>query len=182
MRGALTAGVLLLALATGRAGAATPTASDGCRQLRDDAGLQPLADCSLGADGRLQLSKAALAGLDYDAAGNATVHAGDGFHYVKRDGRQLAVVAWDNGADPYQQALVRTRVDGRIGFADPAFQPAFAARFDFAWPFQDGRALVCDGCRPTAPDADGHRGLAGGRWFHIDRHGQAVDGPRDRAF
>jgi len=46
--------------------------------------------------------------------------------------------------------------------------------YDFGWPFQDGVAEVCNGCRRGTPDADGHTPMEGGEWFRIDRAGRRV--------
>ena len=71
-------------------------------------------------------------------------------------------------------ALTRAMIDGQISYYDHQLQPAFAARFDWGWPFKDGVAEVCQGCSPGKPDPDGHTAIEGGKHFRIDRHGKAL--------
>nr|WP_272494077.1 WG repeat-containing protein [Stenotrophomonas mori] len=148
-----------------------------CR-LPEQADLPVLEGCRQTAPGTLELSLAALARLPVDAAGLGTVLAAGQFYYVRRDGRHLPVVAFDNGADAFSEGLVRALVDGRLGYYDTALNPAFAARFDWGWPFEDGHARVCDGCRRGTPDADGHVPMLGGHGYRIDRRGQRSPPPR----
>ncbi len=156
-------------LASGAAWAQAPA----CMQLTEEQGLVALPGCEV--DGhRLKLSADALKGLEYDAHGLAVVHADGGFHYVDRSGRSLPVLAWDNGADIPQEGLLRGRVGDRVGYFDLQFRQVIPALFDFAWPFEDGVAEVCNGCRRGTPDGDGHTPMEGGEWFRIDRTGGRV--------
>ena len=100
---------------------------------------------------------------------------GVGWAYVRRDGRNLEVPAFDNGPDDFSEGLVRIRRRGKTGYADASFATVIPPRFDFAWPFEKGRALVCLSCRP-APDArlGEHAPVAGGTWGYIDRTGREV--------
>ncbi|MCW4453755.1 hypothetical protein OK348_02955 [Flavobacterium sp. MXW15] len=148
-----------------------------CRELAGD-DLQPVPGCSVDAGGALQIPAGALRHLKFDGDGLAALQADGRHYYVGRDGRQLAVVGYDNGPDYFAEGLVRGHVDGGIGFFDHELRPAFAERFDWAWPFRDGIAEACNGCRPGAPDADGHVPMVGGVHFRIDRNGHRIDAPR----
>ena len=57
---------------------------------------------------------------------------------------------------------------------DTGLQPAFAARFDWGFPFRNGSAEVCNGCREGTPDAGGHTDIVGGTRLRIDRRGNAL--------
>ena len=90
------------------------------------------------------------------------------------------VLTWDNGPETPQEGLLRARVGNRVGYFDLTFRQVVPGTFDFAWPFQDGVAEVCNGCRRGTPDGDGHTPMEGGEWFHIDRQGRRVADPAGR--
>lgn len=136
--------------------------------------FEVLEGCQQTVAGTLDISPAALARLEYDADGLAAIRAGQQHYYLRRDGRQLAVLTYDNGPDYFGEGLTRARVGGKTGYYNQQLQPAFATRFDWGWPFKDGVAEVCQGCRPGKPDADGHVPVIGGESFRIDRHGRRV--------
>ncbi|MDF2817815.1 MAG: hypothetical protein K0S73_1755 [Stenotrophomonas rhizophila] len=169
------AGVLVALLAPA-VGLAAPPA---CQRLTEEDGLQPLAGCHL-EQGRLSLDAAARARLDYDNQALAAVYAGDSFHYVSREGRTQAVITWDNGPDYVEEGLLRGRVGERIAYFDAALAQAVPGTYDFGWPFSDGIAQVCNGCRRGTPDGDDHTPMEGGEWFHIDRQGRRVADPTGR--
>ena len=131
-------------------------------------------DCAGRADGKLFIRKRELARMAYDRAGLAAVYVGDQYYYARRSGALLAVLAYDNGADPYSEGLVRALVGGRIAYYDLRFRQVIAPKYDWGWPFEQGRALVCLGCRREPPDSDGHAAVSGGLWGYIDRRGREV--------
>ena len=148
-------------------------ADDRCRLL--DFGDRPVLEgCRHIGPGKLEISTATLSTLEFDMDGVATVHAAGQFYYLRRDGHYLPVITFDNGADYFIEGLTRAVIDGKLGYYDTELQPAFAARFDWGWPFEDGSALVCDGCRRGEPDADGHVPMVGGRHYRIDRQGNPL--------
>lgn len=161
--------VLLGLLASASALAQGPA----CKVLTEEHGLWMLPGCEV-ANGRPQISTPMLAQLPYDDQGLAVVYAGEGFHYVNRKGRSLPVLTWDNGPETPQEGLLRGRVGNRVGYFDLKFRQVVPGTFDFAWPFRDGVAEVCNGCRRGTPDADGHTPMEGGEWFKIDRSGHWV--------
>lgn len=147
-----------------------------CRVLTEEHGLWPLPGCEV-VDGAPRIAADVLPDLPYDADGLAAVYAADSFHYVTRAGRTQAVLTWDSGPDYVEEGLLRGRVGPRVGYFTPALEQAFPATFDFAWPFADGIAQVCEGCRPGTPDGEGHTPVEGGHWFHINRQGIRVPEP-----
>ncbi|MCR9142957.1 MAG: WG repeat-containing protein [bacterium] len=79
---------------------------------------------------------------------------------------------FDNGPDPYRQALARF-VDerGRMGFFNSAGEIEIPAAYDFAEPFEkSGTAAVCMKCELKAEGE--HRVVVGGEWGRIDRSGK----------
>ncbi len=114
-----------------------------------------------------------LAAIDFgDDVAPALV--GDQWYYVTPDGRTAPVIPFDNGADPFHEGLARTSSAGKIGFIDKTLRVVIPPRYDFAWPFENGRSLVCMGCKPGEPDSDGHGPVVGGEWGVIDSAGRAV--------
>lgn len=165
------AALLSLALCPGIAGAA-----DACHR-RDTADVTVLAGCHQTAPGTLAISSQALTQLHFDHNGLAALQAGNQYYYVRRDGRHLPVITYDNGPDYFEEGLTRSRVNGRIGYYDMQLQPAFQARFSWGWPFVNGSANVCENCRPGKPDAGGHSAMVGGEHFRIDRQGKRLPTP-----
>lgn len=123
----------------------------------------------------LRLSSATLAILSRDASGLGTVLVHDaGWYYVTADGDTANVLTFDNGPDSFSDGLVRTWRGGKVVFLDRALTPAIATAYDFAWPFESGRAVVCIGCTIGTPDDDGHSPVRGGLWGRIDTTGKEV--------
>jgi hypothetical protein len=79
------------------------------------------------------------------------------------------VMAMDNGADSFADGLARSPVGGKIGFIDRNLALVIPARYDGAFPFADGWAVVCIGCKLVTEGE--HSWYAGGSWGCIDRHG-----------
>lgn len=129
-------------------------------------------------DGTAEIRPEHLAALDFGADGLVAIRFGDHFYYFRRDGRSARVPTWDNWADDFAEGRVRTvrAVDGveKFGYLDRELAVVIAPRFDWGFPFEGGRALVCVGCRPAAPDDDGHSMVSGGLWGYIDRTGKEV--------
>uniref|UniRef100_UPI0039C35CF3 WG repeat-containing protein n=1 Tax=Stenotrophomonas maltophilia TaxID=40324 RepID=UPI0039C35CF3 len=140
-------GVLVSATAAAQAPA--------CKLLTDEHGLWPLPNCEV-IDHRPKFSADTLKDLNYDDHGLAVVYADQGFHYVDRKGRSLPVLTWDNGPETPQEGLLRARVGDRVGYFDLTFRQVVPGTFDFAWPFQDGVAEVCNGWRGRGQDRLGN--------------------------
>jgi len=130
-------------------------------------------------DGGICILRRHLRALDFGSDGLATLTLGGGrWFYVKRSGRALEVLPFDNGADDFAAGLVRGRRNGKIAFFDHSFLMVLPPKYDFAWPFEDGLAAVCAGCTEEAagPEhhAPEHHAMTGGLWGYIDRGGKEV--------
>ena len=137
--------------------------------------LEHFAACaSVDRNGAIHVRQEHLRALDYDASGLGSIQIADQFFYVERSGRMAAVLTYDNGADSFAEGMARTRVDGKIGFFDTKLDVVIPARYDWAWPFRGGRAMVCDGCRPGDPENQEHTPMVGGKWGFIDPKGREV--------
>lgn len=124
-------------------------------------------------DGSIRVLPRHLRALDFDSNGLATlVIEKNRWLYVKRNGRSLEVLPFDNGADYFVEGLVRGRRNGKIAFFDRAFRMVIPPRYDFAWPFEKGVASVCNDCKETSEGE--HDTMTGGRWGYIDKRGREV--------
>jgi hypothetical protein len=94
-------------------------------------------------------------------------------YYLNAAGVAVPVLPFDNGADDFVEGLARTLQDGKVGFIDRELNVVVPPRWDFAFPFENGTAVVCDGCT-LRPAGDGHREVVGGRWGVIDARGDIV--------
>jgi hypothetical protein len=68
--------------------------------------------------------------------------------------------------------LARTQYGGKIGFVNKKLNVIIQPQYDFGFPFQQGKAIVCNGCRPVQEGE--HQQLTGGKWGALDRQGQIV--------
>ncbi|HEY4919643.1 MAG TPA: WG repeat-containing protein [Xanthobacteraceae bacterium] len=115
-----------------------------------------------------------LRALAFDEHGVAAVwiEGAKGFYYVGRDGHMVPVVAYDNAPDDFVEGRARTPVDGKIGYIDRELRVVIPPRYDWGFPFEHGRAVVCSGC---AQKRDGeHRLVEGGLWGMVDRDGREI--------
>lgn len=94
------------------------------------------------------------------------------WYYIKPDGQTLPVVTYDNGADYFSEGLVRSLQNGKIAYFDSNFKQVLPPKYDWAWPFENGSALVCLGCK--AEREGEHSGMIGGVWGYIDKQGHEV--------
>ena len=95
-----------------------------------------------------------------------------GFYYVGRDGHMVPVVAYDNGPDSFVEGRARTQVDGKIGYIDRKLRVVIPPRYDWGFPFEHGKAVVCSGCAQK-PDGE-HWFVEGGMWGMVDRNGREI--------
>ncbi|HEX3071911.1 MAG TPA: WG repeat-containing protein [Thermoanaerobaculia bacterium] len=128
-------------------------------------------------DGSVRIRTRHLKALYFNADGLATLNVkGRGWFYVRRNGHVLEVLSIDNGADEFSEGLVRGRSHGKVAFFDRSFRMVLLPAYDFAWAFENGRALVCSGCKEkiVADDPENHHTVTGGLWGYIDHHGKEV--------
>lgn len=130
-------------------------------------------NCASYKDGVLTIAREHLTNLNFGNLDTASFYSSDQYFHVKPDGRYLPVIPYDNGADPYQEGLSRSLLDGKIAYYNLDFELVLAPGYDWAWPFENGRALVCKDCA-RIPVEDGHQALAGGVWGYINRQGEEV--------
>jgi len=133
----------------------------------------PISDCAVRRrDGELRVLPAGLKALVFDKDGVAAIVVGKEFFYVTRSGRTAVALPYDNGPDDFVEGLARTLRKGKVGYVDRRLREAIRCEWDFAFPFEDGVAVVCDGC--TRVREEEHARIEGGNWGYIDRKGQVV--------
>ena len=119
--------------------------------------------------GATHVVPAHLRRLRYDRFGLAAVGV-DGFYYARRDGRLAPTMTFDNGAEPFANGRARSPVNGRIGFIDRRLRLAIPARYDGAYRFDHGFAVVCRDC-VSRTDGE-HSWYEGGVWGCVDTLGR----------
>jgi WG containing repeat len=136
--------------------------------------LESHAGCAARTRASLRISQKHLAKMSYTTNGLASAFIDGHWYYVRPDGDLLQVVTFDNGADYFSEGLTRSLVRGKIVYFDSKFHQVIPPKYDWGWPFEAGRALVCIGCKPVKSDDDGHGSLDGGRWGFIDKSGKEI--------
>ena len=146
-----------------------------------------ITECVERRDGEMWILPEALEQLPFDPDSPLLpLLVADRFHYARADGLTAEVLRWDNGPDPLAEGLVRSPRDGKVAFLNERLEVVIPPRYDFAWPFEDGVALVCAGCLQEREPGEEHTSVVGGLWGYIDASGVevvAVDkGSRDEAW
>jgi len=130
-------------------------------------------DCASYKEGVLKIVKEHMANFNFRTRNTVHFFTSEQHFYLKPDGRFLPVLFYDNGADSYQEGLTRSLRNAKVAYFNRDFELVIAPGYDWAWPFQAGRALVCNGCVVT-PAEGAHTILKGGMWGFINRQGEEV--------
>ena len=136
--------------------------------------LEPHAKCAARAGMSLRIASEHLARMSYTTYGLAVAGIDGSWRYVKPNGESLPVVTNDNGADYFSEGLTRSLVRGKIAYYNRRFRQVIAPKYEWGWPFDNGRALVCRGCQLGGKPTDEYRFFDGGLWGFIDRNGHEV--------
>ena len=134
---------------------------------------QPRGPCAtLESDGSVTVHADHLKDL-YFADDLAAILVPAGWFYATSTGRTAPVLTYDNGADYFEEGLARTIRGGKVGFIDRELTEVIPPTWDFAFPFVDGLAVVCEGCSSRSVD-DEHSEVRGGVWGYVNRSGEVV--------
>jgi hypothetical protein len=168
------------------------TIANGGRPCLVDLDRDVVPDCIQESNGKLIIAPQYVKELRYDSSGLARVWSEvppEAWMYVDRKGAVLVtgVPNVDNSPDDFSEGLVRTVVDDKYGFADRQGNIVIKPAFDWASPFQHGKAEVCIKCRKMCMvsdskmvDADSmpggcdHWTMVGGEWFKVNRKGRIL--------
>lgn len=128
------------------------------------------------ARGRVRIPARYILADDFSREGIAAVLDTSGWSIIDRRGRVLvdSLFIFDNGPDEFVENLARFTRGGKFGFYDRRGRIVVEPQFDFAGSFQEGASAVCDGCKKTVLDTEGHYVYGGGRWGFIDRRGAII--------
>lgn len=119
------------------------------------------------------VSQAYLQTLDFKDQELIVVPIDADFYYIRKDGKKMLTLTYDNGADEFSDGLARTRINGKIGFFNRNLEIILPPVYDFAFPFHNGFAEICMGCQEKK---DGeHSILDGGEWKKINREGLVIE-------
>lgn len=130
-------------------------------------------DCGVVTDGdELKLNKHHFDRLDFADNGLAWVWIDKKIFYVAKSGKSARMHIFDNGPDYFEEGLARTIRNGKFGFVNKALDTVIEPAYDFAFPFTDGRAVVCNDCTPER--CGEHYTMTGGTWGIIDKKGAVV--------
>jgi len=120
--------------------------------------------------GRVVIDARFHAAQDFLRGGIAAVVDERGWAYIDQKGCVLIrPFVFDNGPDYFQEGLARFTLDRKFGFFDDHGQVVISPRFDFAFPFYEGLAVACMGCRIQSQGE--HHTVEGGAWGYIDHKG-----------
>ena len=168
----------------------SPAGNDGRPCLVDvDRDLVP--DCiQETGNGKLRIAPQYVTELHVDPSGLAPVWSEappKGWMYVNREGAILitGVPSADNWIDAFAEGLVRTVIGGKYGFANKDGTIVIKPAYDYALPFDQGYAGVCNHCREmcalsgekmvemqSVPGGCDHTMWVGGEWFKINKKGR----------
>lgn len=82
------------------------------------------------------------------AQGQSLIQDEQGWVYVNERGEAvLRPFIYDNGPDYFEEGLARFVTKGKMGFHDQSLKIWIPARYDFAFPFVDGKAKVGMDCK-----------------------------------
>ena len=112
---------------------------------------------------------------DFSKNNLASVLDDVGWCYINKKGEVVirSPFIFDNGADYFEEGLVRIVSSGKIGFADQRGKIIIQPQFDYAQSFREGIAAVCLECHTEKADAE-HSMMVGGRWGYINRRGRII--------
>ncbi|WP_163339335.1 WG repeat-containing protein [Desulfopila sp. IMCC35008] len=92
--------------------------------------------------------------------------------FVSKQRVLVETLSSDNGPDEFVEGLARVKNHGKYGFVNTTLDVVIMPKYDFAYPFENGHSIVCNGCEEK-PDGE-HRILSGGRWGLINREGEVI--------
>ncbi|CAA6798693.1 MAG: Unknown protein [uncultured Sulfurovum sp.] len=111
--------------------------------------------------------------LDFKGEEIISAFIDNSFYYIRKDGKKIQTLTYDNGADPFSDGLARTKVNGKIGFFNTNLDIVLKPIYDFAFPFHKGEAEICTGCKEKKEGE--HTMLDGGKWQKINRDGLVIE-------
>jgi len=138
-----------------------------------DPELSPQGQCGVLIDrDTFKLNNNTIGKLDFSDRGLASIIYGDRIFYVSKQGKVARTIFFDNGADYFVEGMARTMANGKIGYIDDKLDVVIRPQYDFAFPFNNGVAIVCNACKSELVGE--HRVVTGGQWGVINKAGKVV--------
>ncbi len=119
------------------------------------------------------IPKESLSLLDFKGEEIISTVINNEYYYVRKDGKAIKTLTYDNAADPFSDGLARTKINGKIGFFNTNLDIILKPIYDFAFPFYKGIAEICTGCKEKQEGE--HSMLDGGKWQKINREGLVIE-------
>lgn len=123
-------------------------------------------------DGDAWIADRVLSKSYYDEQGLSYVISRVGVFYVNRHGLARRTLRYDNGPDYFSNGLARTEHNNKIGYFDKNLTLVIKPQYDFGFPFKEGRAVVCIGCKKQKTGE--HSVVVDGKWGVIDVKGSII--------
>lgn len=133
--------------------------------------LTQFSDCASIQNNKVILNPSHLSNIWFeDVLAEIRIH--NGVYYVNESGKLVQVHMFDNGADPFKQGFSRVVKNQKYGFINKSLEVVIPYKYDFVFPFENGRSLVCNGCT-FKPEGE-HKDVVNGLWGFIDTSGKIV--------
>jgi hypothetical protein len=111
--------------------------------------------------------------INFNEHGIATIVTPDGWIAIDRKHKTVyRPFPFDNGPDPEQEGFIRFVENKKMGFVNSAGRIVIPAKFDFVYPFENGRALYCNGCKTIRMGEHSMLDEKTGHWGEVDRRGR----------
>lgn len=123
-------------------------------------------------NGHLVVYARHLQNMSFNEKGLAEVLFDGKQYYLNKSGKTAQTHRVDSGADNFSEGLARVIVDKKYGFMDNSLNIVIDPRYDFAFPFENGIAAVCNNC--ISKSEGEHSYMEGGKWGAINRQGEVI--------
>ncbi|CAA6822490.1 MAG: Unknown protein [uncultured Sulfurovum sp.] len=112
--------------------------------------------------------------MDFGEDNLTSLYTNNGIFYVSKLGKVKRTFLFDNGADYFEEGLTRILKEKKFGFMDKKLKVVIIPQYDFAFPFQNAKAVVCNGCKQKKEEHKEYMQIVGGKWGAIDKQGSII--------
>ena len=129
-------------------------------------------DVSNSHEGDALITKKVVLKASYDESDLSFLMSKAGMFYFNRSGLVRRALTYDNGPDYFSEGLARTIKNNKIGFFDKKLNVVIKPEYDFGFPFNNGKAIVCNECKKQKNGE--YSTIVGGKWGIIDARGNII--------
>jgi len=122
--------------------------------------------------GNVSLNEKTFKQVWFNEDGLADIRIHDGIYYINKNAQLVRTHLFDNGPDYFKEGLARTIKNNKFGFINKKLTVVIQPQYDFAFPFHNGLARVCNDC--SLKPVGEHKTVEGGQWGLIDKQGKVV--------